>query len=44
MAIRSGRGPMFGYYDIPFKIMDEEISLRVDREGENLLYSGAGAV
>ncbi len=32
-------GSMFGYYDIPFKITNEEISLYVEREGENLVYS-----
>ena len=29
---------MFGRYDIPFKIVHDEISLSVDKEGENLLY------
>ncbi len=31
---------MFGHYDIPFKIMNEEISLCVDREGKNLARIG----
>lgn len=29
---------MFGYYDIPFRIIEEGISLSIDKEGENLLY------
>lgn len=29
---------MFGHYDIPFRIVEGEISLSVDKEGENLYY------
>jgi len=29
---------MFGYYDIPFRIIEKGISLSIDKEGENLLY------
>jgi hypothetical protein len=31
-------GLLFGYYDIPFRIIEEGISLSIDKEGENLLY------